>query len=761
MCVISGKCRIYAILLALSLSATGVAARPTVTMSSDAGDRKAVVIRTDSAETNAPERDRKPDFDQDFVVGLTLSGGGAAGLAHIGVLRVLEEAGIPVDLVTGTSMGAIVGALYAIGYTPDQMEQEVRKADWRQLFEERVYRHHLPMDEKRYDGLFNLSLPVEGRKVQLPTGLVSGNLIFNLLARLTWSYHDQSDFLELPRPFLCIATDLENGEQVILDNGFLPDAIRASMSIPTFLDPVWLEGRYLMDGGVVNNLPVKEAYELGADFVIAVNSSSDLKPADELNTLPDILTQTITVGMRVSMQLQRKRADFYIQPDLSPWTTLSFGEVEEIIQAGEQAALARIDEIRALADSLDRLRGSAAGRTVPPFEPMGSLRIRSVSFEGLTTVPEDHIRSKLQIFSGTVIDEQSLSEGIMRLYGMQRFNRVTYRIRHRDDSDEVDLVIYLEEQIANIVQTGIFHNSRTGPSILFNATLRNMIFQASTARLNVRFGHELMAEAQYFNYIGFERRLAFSGSAGYRERELDIYRGGRHEASVRTEIFYAEGLTGPHIASFARLGLGYRFEYFNLNESVGFIDIHDDWSRLHLLVGELEFDNLNRTILPTSGFHFSTRSDLAPRFLPGETAFGRIEVFWKGHYTISERFSLLQSLQGGYSFGDALPLHYRHYAGGYPGFPGYPKDAVAGNNILAAGVGARYRFYGNFYLTSKLQAGDAHKRLNHRFFDKVPKWGWATAVSWNSALGPIHAILSGSGDHILLFEFQVGMNFPY
>lgn len=760
MCGTFGKYRIYAILFALFLSATGVAARPTVIMSSDAGGYQGVV-RTDSAGSRASERDRKPEFDHDFVVGLTLSGGGAAGLAHIGVLRVLAEAGIPVDLVTGTSMGAIVGALYAIGYTPEQMEQEVREADWRQLFEERVYRNHLPMDEKRYDGLFNLSVPVEGRKVQLPTGLVSGNLVFNLLARLTWSYHDQDDFLELPRPFLCIATDLESGEQVILDSGFLPDAIRASMSIPTIFDPVWLDDRYLMDGGVVNNLPVKEAYDLGADFVIAVNSSSDLEPADELNTLPDILTQTITVGMHISMQPQRERADFYIQPDLTPFTTLSFGEVEEIIQAGEQAARARIDEIRALADSLNSLRQNVADRSDSPFEPMGSLRIRSVSFEGLTTVPENHIRSKLQIFSGSVIYEQTLSEGIMRLYGMKRFKRVTYRIRHRDDSDEVDLVVYLEEQTANMVQTGIFHNSRTGPSILFNATIRNMILPASTARLNVRFGHELMAETQYFNYIGFERRLAFSGSAGYRERELDIYRGGRHEASVRTDIFYAEGLTGPHIASFARLGLGYRFEYFNLSESVGIIDMHSDWSRLHLLVGELVFDNLNRTTLPTSGFHFSARADLAPRFLPGETAFGRIEVFWEGHYTITDRFSLLQSLQGGYSFGDTLPLHYRHYAGGYPGFPGYPKDAVAGNNIVAAGFGARYRFYDNFYLTSKLQAGDAHEHLNYRFFDKVPKWGWATAVSWDTALGPIHAVLSGSGDHILLFEFQFGMNFPY
>ena len=712
-----------------------------------------------TGNARAQETARKADFDHDFVVGLTLSGGGAAGLAHIGVLKVFEEAGIPVDLVTGTSMGSIVGALYAMGYSPAQMEAEVRNTDWRELFEERVDRIYLPMEEKKYDGLFTLSFPVEGTSVMFPTGLVSGNYIFNLLARLSWQFHGMEDFLELPRPFLCIATDLESGEQVVLDRGFLPDAIRASMSIPSVFEPVWLDGRFLVDGGVVNNMPVQEALDMGADFVIAVNSSSDLRPADELTSLPDILTQTISIGMRTSMHIQRDRADFHIQPDLNRYSTLSFGDVDEIILAGEIAARSRIDEIRALADSLNNLRSSGHTRTIPEFERLESFRVRTVSFEGLKTVPEEHLRSKLQIYSGNIVDEQILSNALMRLYGMQRFDRVTYRLDWNDTYDEANLVFYLEEQTANIIQTGIFHNNITGPSILFNASFRNLIFPASTARLNLRLGFETLAELEYFNYTGIEPRLAFFGSAGYRERELDIYQDGRREAGVRTDILYAEGLTGPLYASVIRMGIGYRFEHFRLSESIGFLDLHSAWSSLHLLAGELEFDNLDRSDLPTEGSRFLIRADYVPDFLPNESSFGRIHGKWTGHHLLNGHLTLVHTLQGGYSFGNRKPLHYRYYAGGYRSFAGYRKEALAGNNIFTAGLGVRYRFYRQFHLTPSVNIGNTYDRINQSVIEEPLKWGWATSLSWNTIFGPIEAILMGSRDNAVLFEFQIGMNF--
>ncbi|MEX0681502.1 MAG: patatin-like phospholipase family protein [Balneolales bacterium] len=695
--------------------------------------------------------------EKDFVVGLALSGGGAAGLAHIGVLKVMEEAGVPIDVVSGTSMGAIVGGLYAIGYTPQLMLEEVSSADWRFLFEETVYRSHLPMEEKKYDGLFKLSFPVNSRRVELPTGLVSGNHIINMLALLTWPYHETDDFRQLPRPFVCIATDLETGDAVVLDNGFLPDAIRASMSIPTIFDPVWVNGRYLVDGGVVNNLPVREAYDLGADYVIAINSSPDLKPAGELLSLPDILTQTIAVGMQTSMMLQSENADFYIRPDLHAFSSHSFSDVNEIIKAGEQAARTRFDELKALADSLKQLRRIPDKPDIPVFEPAQRLNIRNLYFKGLETVPEDHIRSILQIGEHSTISEHDLNEGLLRLYGMQRFDKVTYRLSWTDDL--ADLTIFLEEQTANIIQFGFHHNNVPGLSLLFNATFRNLIYPASTARFNLRVGHETLVEGQYFNYVGLEPRLSFYGSAGFRERRIDIFDGRNRLTNLKTDILHSEALIGPLYASVARIGIGYRFEYFNLTDSYGDLDVSMDWTQLHLLSGEFEFDNLNRSHLPTSGHYTLLRTDFSPNFFPNEATFGRISVKWDTYYPLSDRISLIQSLQGGHVFRGDPPLHYRFYAGGHRSFWGYPADAISGNTLLTASTAVQYRFYDNFYITPGINAGDSFSRLDTDILETLPRWGWVAILGWNTVIGPIETVLSGSRAHPLLFEFQIGLNF--
>ncbi|MDG5767322.1 patatin-like phospholipase family protein [Balneolales bacterium ANBcel1] len=714
-------------------------------------DDSSFAVEPDTADTSSRGENR-------FTVGLALSGGGAAGLAHIGVLKVLEEAGIPVDVVSGTSMGAIIGALYAIGYSAEQIEEEVRRIDWRELFEEPIHRHNLPLEEKKYDGRFLLSFPVEGREVKLPTGLVSGNYIFNKLAELTATYHHVEDFRSLPRPFVCVASDLETGHQVVMDSGFLPDAIRASMSIPSVFDPVWVDGKYLVDGGLLNNMPVQEAIGLGADFVIAVNSSSDLKPADELLSLPDILTQTISVGMRGTILQQLEHADFYIQPDLAQYTTLSFGDVDEIILAGERAARSRLPEIRELADSLHALRGGSEP-DIPEFEPIREIPVRQIHFDGLKTVPLDHIRTILQIEPHSTVPFTELDEGLLRLYGMKRFNRITYRLYWDEEEGAADLTIYLEEQTANMVQAGFYHNSEYGPSLLFNTTFRNLIYPASTARLNIRIGHEAMLEGEYFNYIGLEPRLSFLASAGFREREIDIYDQNRRVSNLRTDIFHADGLIGPLFASVFRTGVGYRIEHFNLTESYGEIEAPKNWNTLHMFLGEMEFDNLNRSHLPTSGQHTLIRAEVLPDFLPGDASFGRITGTWKSYLPINQRLTILQSLYAGHIFGGTPPLHYRLYAGGHNGFWGYRKDALSGNNLLTYRTAAQYQFYGNFYATGGINLGNRYENLTTDLFERTPRWGWAAILGWNTILGPIEAVLSGSKEHALLFEFLIGMNF--
>lgn len=237
----------------------------------------------------APIDAQEPVVDRPKV-GLALSGVSARGFAHIGVLKVLEEVGMPVDYITGTSMGSIVGSLYAIGYPVEELDNIARQVDWDDLFRDNVGRRYMSMEDKRWDARYQASLFLDRGRIRLPSGLVAGQKVSELLARLTWSVHHVSNFDELPIPFACVATDIATGEPVVLRKGSLPEAVRASMAIPTLFTPVIINDRLLVDGLIARNLPAQEVRKMGAHVVIGVDVGSDLWPVEDLESMVDILT---------------------------------------------------------------------------------------------------------------------------------------------------------------------------------------------------------------------------------------------------------------------------------------------------------------------------------------------------------------------------------------------------------------------------------------------------------------------------------------
>ncbi len=228
---------------------------------------------------------------QDIKVGLVLSGGGAKGLAHIGVLKVLEDAGVQIDYVAGTSMGAIVGGLYASGYSARQLDSLFRSIDFDKVIQDELPRKAKTFYEKEASEKYAISLPFDNFKLSLPKSLSKGQNTYNLLARLLEHVDTINDFEDLPIPFFCIATDIEKAEQVILDSGYLPNAISASGALPTLFSPVNLGDLMLVDGGVVNNYPVDELRAKGVDIIIGVDVQDELRKRDELNTAPEIFLQ--------------------------------------------------------------------------------------------------------------------------------------------------------------------------------------------------------------------------------------------------------------------------------------------------------------------------------------------------------------------------------------------------------------------------------------------------------------------------------------
>ncbi|NNC70259.1 MAG: patatin-like phospholipase family protein, partial [Flavobacteriaceae bacterium] len=287
---------------------------------------------------------------EDIKVGLVLSGGGAKGFAHVGALKVLEEAGIRIDYIGGTSMGAIIGALYSSGYRANELDSILHSYDFTELMQDNLPRRTQSIYQKESTEKYAISLPLKDGSIGLPRALSKGQNVFNELSKLTEHIHTIDNFSQLPIPFFCVATDLETGDEIILENGFLPEAVKASGAFPTLLDPVEIDGKLFVDGGVVNNFPTDIMRKKNIDVVIGIDVQDKLKMKGNLDSAPTIIMQIVNFQMYDNEQLKKSLADVYIQPDIRDYTVVSFDDKSAIIKAGEDAAQKQIEKLKEIAN---------------------------------------------------------------------------------------------------------------------------------------------------------------------------------------------------------------------------------------------------------------------------------------------------------------------------------------------------------------------------------------------------------------------------
>ncbi|HBM07598.1 hypothetical protein CXF92_11275 [Pseudomonas sp. Choline-3u-10] len=364
--------------------------------------------------------------------GLVLSGGAARGLAHIGVLKALEEQGVQIDAIAGTSMGAVIGGLYAAGYSVDELEKLALELDWQQVLSDDPPREDIPFRRKQDDRDFlvkrKLSFRDDG-SLGLPLGVIQGQNLALLLERLLVHASDIRDFDRLPIPFRAVATDIANDKKVIFRSGHLPQAIRASMSIPAVFAPVEIDGRLLVDGGMVDNVPMDVARDMGVDRLIVVDIGTPLLPREQLLTVVDVLNQSITMMTRRNSEAQLttlRPEDLLVQPMLAAFGSTDFGRAEQLIDAGYRAA-------DALGGRLATMRSESGGnlslslaRSAEPRTPL----ITAVRIENDSKVGDAVIRRHIRQQVGKRLDVQDLQKDMGTLYGLDYFEQVEYRIVH-------------------------------------------------------------------------------------------------------------------------------------------------------------------------------------------------------------------------------------------------------------------------------------------------------------------------------------------
>lgn len=718
----------------------------------------------DASPVAAPGTAPKPK------VALVLSGGGARGLTHVGVLKVLEEMKVPVDMIVGTSMGAIIGGLYAAGMSADDLERELLKVDWGDVFERRAPRQVLSQRRKEED--FELSPVLEfgfrDGEFRLPTGAVSTRSLELLLRRYTLSTRLLATFDGLPTPFRAVATDMETGKAVVLDHGDLAAAMRASMSVPGVFAPLELEGQILGDGGLVNNLPVDVARRMGADVVIAVNIGTPLAGRETLGSLLGITTQMVNILTEQNVQASiatLKKTDLLIQPSLGNLTSANFEKAPELVKLG-------LDHARSVSESLRRFSTDAAGyaqwqasrgmNAQAYAERMG--QIKSVRFEGVPQSRVEPLALALDTAPGQRVNVPQIEADLQKLAATGDYERVDYRLeRVRDNSDET-LVIGLRENDwgPNYLRLGLDlrtdFDGRGDFNLLIGHNRHWFNDGGAEWRNRLQIGSSLAAFSEIYQPLG---RANDSFVAGYMDaslKRLEIYgsdgqalgTGKRQEVTLGADYGWPIGLLGRYgnLRMGVQLGLHKArpdlvSRVIDPSEIVSTQRWRDVGVRLALTSDQLDYANF-----PSSGYRLQSELALGRRRLSTseeDHTFNRLELdgsfvrSWGVHtLNVGARFSRATRVPIGAI--DEFSL------GGFQQLSGYRVGQVAGNYLLFGRLTYYQRLPWSVSVARALFAGGSLEAGNawasrREISVKGVRFGSSLFIGADTGVGPLYLSL--------------------
>ncbi len=449
-------------------------------------------------------------------VGLVLSGGGAKGLAHIGALKVIEESGIKVDYIGGTSMGAIVGALYASGYSAHELDSIFKKTDFTDLIQDNVPRGAKTFYEKEDSERYALSLPFTNFKVSFPQAISGGQNIYNMLVQLLFHVKDIQDFRKLPIPFLCIATNVETGEEILLDKGYLPEAIVASGTFPSLFEPSEIDGDILIDGGVVNNYPIDQVRAMGADIIIGVDVQHDLATRESLSSATEILLQINNYRTVNDMKRKSGQTDIYIRPDIDEFSVIDFEKGNQIIKSGEEAARALQEEMKKIATAQDY-----HPKPHKRIEAMDSLTINRMIIEGNDRYTRGYIKGKLRFNLADKISFEDLKQGINNLSATGNFKAIRYDLV--SNGLGTDLILKLKENPTKMfLKMSAHYDDLYKSAALINLTKKNFLMKDDVASFDFILGDNIRYNMQYYLDKGYYWSFGINSKLTDFDSEIDF-----------------------------------------------------------------------------------------------------------------------------------------------------------------------------------------------------------------------------------------------
>ncbi len=633
-------------------------------------------------------------------LGYALSGGGARGFAHIGVLKVLEEEGIHPDYIAGTSIGAVIGALYAMGYSTRELEEICLNLDWKQLTSDAQQRKDLYIGQKRWAPYGNAVFELNDSWVpQLPSSVYIGNNLNLELFKLTASASQIENFSEFPVPFTCIATDLLTGEGVIFSEGSLMQAVRASISIPSLFEPFELNGRYYIDGGVSQNMPINLLHQKGADLVLGIKVNSTLRNEENLNNLVDILDQTINIGITRNLNAYLDECDLLIEPDLSQFVSTDYQHLEDIIAAGEASARQNIDQIRAF-----KTKYNISQPAVNEFNKyLDSFPISNILVQGNENISPSKVREYLGLHSGQTYSSKEIADACIVAWNSQVFKTI-YPVLKKTEDDRYDLIIYIQERERKYMAVNLVYNSEEKLMAGLVLSLDNYLLRNSRLLAELKLGGRNEFSVDYVKNFGEQWGAYYRLFPYVGEKTIYKYQEHHKTSSVKSTDWGIN--TG--IGVFAKdLAIAEFFLYSNQT------DVHSDISQTPLLPESSVVsgfgikgyhESLNDFIFPTSGarvfgkFIFSRYrevSDFIYNCFQGKAEF---------YAPVREYFSVYSSLNyGSYLNSTEHSIIDPFIIGGTDGFMGYSRYEISAPHYQVLSFGLNSLLKNRYFLDAGIQ----------------------------------------------------------
>ncbi len=676
-------------------------------------------------------------------IGYALSGGGARGFAQIGVLKVLEEYGIYPDYISGTSIGAVVGALYAMGYSAQDIEDLSLLVDWQSIFADGFERKDLHVGQKRWTPYGNLLFELdENWKPQLPQSVFTANNINLELFRLFASTSNIEHFADLPIPFTCVATNLLSGSMKVFHNGSLMQAVKASMSIPSIMKPFELNDSLYIDGGISQNMPVEQVIEMGADFVISMKTNSDLREASRINNLFQVFDQSLNIGITKNVNESMALSDFHLEPYLDGFEASSFGSIKIIIDAGEAYARSRIAEIIELRDRLNR--NPSYQNRPKKVEPMYSVKISKFSVVGNHYIN----RAKVKEYMGVEIDGTYSKSRLVQMcrsaWNLQLFHYI-YPIIVLEDG-QWHLIVYLKERERKHLATNITYTSEDDLAAGVVLAMNNYFGKNSKLLVEAKVGGKNEVNVDFVKNFGELWGIYYRLFTYLNEKTLYIYEDHYKTNSIgslETGLTAGLGFFANKLASLE----GYSYHYSNkLSRKISETDPLGQRNTVTGLGIKIYHESTDDYYFPMEGSSGISKLSFSRNVLQHDDIYGKFTLNAESYMPFSKSLCLRLGFDYGANFSKSDDLAFDpFYFGGSDGFLGHQKYEISAPFYKVYTIGFRYKVPKATFIDIGVQG------LNHASSDIwTPNQNMFGAlyasIGINSIAGPMRFMLSLSED---------------